>query len=569
MQAFSGQQATVIAKCLSTLRTTFVGIGILSLPINILMLTGPLFMLQVYDRVLASGSVPTLMVLAGLTAGLYIFYGLLEGIRSRVLLRIGQRLDAQLSGTSFELSVSLPVLMGRKADQLDPMRDLETVRQFLVGPGPTAIFDLPWMPVYLAIIYMFHPILGLVATGGAVVICVLIGLNEWTSRKPSTEANQHAVQRASMVEQGRRNAEAVTAMGMMTTLKDRWSVFNETFLSKQRRAADTTNFFATLIKSFRFMLQSTVLGVGAWLAIKQEITPGMMIAASIITSRALAPVELAVGQWRAFVAARQAFKRLRELIERRPQEPERMELPLPTKTLALENLISGPPGHPVLQGVGFSLFAGDGLGVIGPSGAGKTTLARTLVGVYPPLQGALRLDGADLFQWAPERQGSFIGYLPQDIQLFAGTVAQNISRFAPEPSAEDIIGAARLADAHALITSLPNGYDTNIGASGSTLSGGQMQRIALARALYGNPFLVVLDEPNSNLDSDGEAALTGAIQTMRATGSIVVVIAHRPSALAGVDKVLFMYEGRAQAFGPKEEVLNQVLAGAPKAVQVV
>lgn len=565
----SGPRSTVIAGCLSTLRSTFVGIGLLSLPINILMLTGPLFMLQIYDRVLASGSVPTLVVLAGLAAGLYVFYGLLEGIRSRVLLRLGQRVDAQLSGTSFEVSVALPIYIGRKADQLDPMRDLEATRQFLVGPGPSAIFDIPWMPVYLGIIYMFHPVLGLVATGGAVIICVLIGLNEWVSRKPSAEANMHSVQRAAMVEQGRRNAEAVTAMGMMATLTDRWNAFNQTFLSKQRRAADTTNFFGTLIKAFRFMLQSGVLGVGAWLAIKQEITPGMMIAASIMTSRALAPVEQAVGQWRGFVAARQGFKRLRNIIESRPQEPERMELPLPSKTLSVENLVSGPVDHPVLQNVSFKLEAGDGLGIIGPSGAGKTTLARTLVGVYPPMRGALRLDDADLFQWAPQRQGNFIGYLPQDIQLFAGTVAQNISRFAPDPSAEDIIKAAELADAHALIAGLPNGYDTDIGASGKTLSGGQMQRIALARALYGNPFLVVLDEPNSNLDSEGEVALTGAIKTMRASGSIVIVIAHRPSALAGVDKVLFMMEGRAQAFGPKDDVLKQVLAGKAKPVHAV
>ncbi|MCP4998329.1 MAG: type I secretion system permease/ATPase [Hyphomicrobiales bacterium] len=569
MRAASGSRTNVVAECLAALRSAFAGISLLSLPINLLMLTGPLFMLQVYDRVLASGSVPTLVVLGGLAAGLYVFYGLLEGIRSRVLLRIGQRLDAQLSGMSFECSVSLPILIGRKAERLDPVRDLESVRQFLVGPGPAAIFDIPWMPVYLGIIYMFHPILGLVATGGAVAICVLIGLNEIVSRKPAAEANQHAVQRASMVEQGRRNAEAVTAMGMMATLRERWGAFNGTFLEKQRRAADTTNFFGTVIKSFRFMLQSGILGVGAWLAIKQEITPGVMIAASIMTSRALAPVEQAVGQWRGFVAARQGFKRLREVIENRPAEPERMELPVPSKTLSVENLVSGPVGHPVLQNVGFSLKAGDGLGVIGPTGAGKTSLARTLVGVYPALRGALRLDGADLFQWAPERQGAFIGYLPQDIQLFAGTVAQNISRFAAEPQSEDIIKAAELADAHALITGLQGGYDTEIGAGGNTLSGGQMQRIALARALYGSPFLVVLDEPNSNLDSDGETALTGAINAMRAAGSIVIVVAHRPSALAGVDTVLFMMEGRAQAFGPKEDVLKQVLAGKPKPVHAV
>lgn len=556
----AGVSNSIIAQSLAALRSAFFGIGILSLPINLLMLTGPLFMLQVYDRVLASGSAPTLVVLAGLVGGLYIFYGLLEGIRSRVLLRIGQRLDAQLSGTSFACSVSLPILIGRRAEKLDPVRDLESVRQFLSGPGPAAIFDIPWMPVYLGIIFVFHPILGLVATGGALVICVLIGLNEWVSRKPSAEASLQSVQRAALVEQGRRNAEAITAMGMLATLKQRWDSFNGGFLAKQRRAADRTNAFGTIIKTFRFMLQSAVLGIGAWLAIAQEITPGVMIAASILTSRALAPIEQAVGQWRGFIAARQGFRRLRDVVENRPQEPERMELPVPSKALRVENLVSGPADHPVLQNVGFSLKAGDGLGIIGPSGAGKTTLARTLVGVYPVLRGSVRLDDADLYQWAPERRGAFIGYLPQDIQLFAGTVAQNIARFDDAAEAGDIIKAAKLGDAHELVTSLPDGYDTEIGAGGNTLSGGQMQRIALARALYGNPFLVVLDEPNSNLDSDGDAALTKAIEALRAAGSIVIVVAHRPSALAAVDTVLFMRDGRAQAFGPKDEVLKQVLA---------
>ena len=297
-----------IKACRASLRSAFAGTAALSLPINLLMLTGPLFMLQVYDRVLASGSVPTLVVLGGLAAGLYVFYGLLEGIRSRVLLRIGQRVDAQLSGVSYECSVSLPLLLGRKAKALDPVRDLESTRQFLVGPGPSAIFDLPWMPVYLAIIFAFHPILGLVALAGAIIICVLIGLNEFSSRQPAAEANQHAVQRANLVEQSRRNAEAITAMGMMATLRSNWDVFNGTFLDKQRRASDRSNLFGTIIKSFRFMLQSAVLGVGAWLAVRQEITPGVMIAASIMTSRALAPVEQAVGQWRGFVACPAGFQ---------------------------------------------------------------------------------------------------------------------------------------------------------------------------------------------------------------------------------------------------------------------
>ncbi len=554
-----------IADCRRSLKSAFAGVAVLGLPINLLMLTGPLFMLQVYDRVLASGSVPTLVVLGGLAAGLFVFYGLLEGIRSRVLLRIGQRLDAQLSGISFECSVSMPLMLGRHARGLDPVRDVETVRQFLVGPGPAAIFDIPWMPAYLAIIFLFHPILGFVALGGVIVIIILIGLNEVMSRGPTAEANRHALHRTAMVEQGRRNAEAIAAMGMMATLRGRWDHFNTAFLDRQRHAADRTNLFATIIKAFRFMLQSAVLGTGAWLAIGQEITPGVMIAASIMTSRALAPIEQAVSQWRGFLAARQGFRRLRDVIESRPDDVIETELPLPHRHLEVENLVSGPGGHPTLHGIGFTLQSGDGLGVIGPTGAGKTTLARTLVGVYPVLRGSLKFDGADLPQWSRDRQGAFIGYLPQDIQLFAGTVAQNIARFAPDASDEDIIRAAERADAQRLITALPKGFDTEIGSDGNALSGGQMQRIAPARALYRSPFLVVLDEPNSNLDSEGEAALTRAIQAMREAGSIVIVIAHRPSALAGVDKLLLLKEGRIRSFGAKDEVLRQVLAPVEKA----
>jgi len=557
------QRPQPIAEALASLRSTFAGIGLLSLPINLLMLTGPLFMLQIYDRVLASGSVPTLLVLSGLAAGLFIFYGLLEGIRGRVLLRLGQRLDAKLSGLAYETALGQPLRVGPKAVRSDPVRDLEAVRQFLSGNGPSAIFDMPWMPIYLGVIFLFHPVLGLVACAGGLIMCVLIGLNETTLRQPSAEASRHAVQKTALVEGGRRNAEAVAAMGMMTTLKNRWADFNRTHLEKQRAAVDRSSFFSTFIKTFRLMLQSAVLAAGAWLAVKQEISPGMMIAAAILTTRALAPIEQAVTNWRGFVAARQALARLRDVIENGPVEPERMALPLPEKSLTAESLTSGPAGTPLLQGVNLTLNAGDGLGVIGPSGAGKTVLARTLVGVYPVLRGSLRADGADLHQWAAERRGDFIGYLPQDIQLFSGTVAQNISRFASDASADEIIAAARLADAHDLVTRLPDGYDTEIGAGGLALSGGQAQRIALARALYRRPFLVVLDEPNSNLDAEGEAALTTAIKAMRAIGSIVIVIAHRPSALAALDTLMFIRDGRLQAFGPKDDVLKQVAAPSP------
>ncbi|KZM51759.1 type I secretion system permease/ATPase [Labrenzia sp. OB1] len=561
----ASRRVNPVSMAFQPIRTAFWGVAIVSFVINILMLTGPVFMLQVYDRVLASGSVPTLVAIGLLAIVLYVFYGFLEGIRARILSRLGQRLDARLSGLAYKMSNSLPVRLGRKASGLRPVQDLDTVRQFLSGPGPAAIFDLPWLPLYLGIVFLFHPLLGVVALGGAVVISVLIGLNEMMSRRPSEEAAGHSGKRASLVEIGQRNSEAVMAMGMQSSLTSRWDAHNSEYLSTQRTAADRTGLFGTAIKTIRFVLQSTILGVGAWLAIKQEITPGVMIAASIMTSRALAPVEQAVAQWRGFVASRQALRRLREVLQIDEAETDKMDLPLPANRVAVEQVFCGPFGEatPFVQNVSLELQSGDGLGIIGPSGSGKSTFARSLVGVTPPLKGVIRYDGAELEQWPADKRGEFIGYLPQDLQLFDGTIAENIARFRSDASSEKIIEAAGLADVHDLIVALPEGYNTVIGRSGRLLSAGQRQRVALARALYGNPFLVVLDEPNSNLDAEGEGALTNAIRAMRDKGSIVVVIAHRPSAIATVDKILCLKEGKMAGFGPKEEILKQVVQPVP------
>jgi len=555
-----------VSMAFRPIRTAFWGVAVVSFVINILMLTGPVFMLQVYDRVLASGSVPTLVVIGILAVVLYVFYGLLEGVRARILSRLGQRVDARLSGIVYKVSNSLPVRLGRRAAGLRPVQDLDTIRQFLSGPGPAAIFDIPWLPLYLGIVFLFHPLLGFVGLGGAVIISVLIGLNEAMSRQPTADAASQAGRRASEVEIGQRNSEAVTAMGMQTALTAKWDTGNGEYLATQRRAADRTGLFGTAIKTIRFVLQSAILGVGAWLAIKQEITPGVMIAASIMTSRALAPIEQAVAHWRGFVASRQALKRLREVLQAVEAEPDKMDLPLPSEKLIVEQLFCGPFGEalPFVQNISLDLQAGDGLGVIGPSGSGKSTLARALVGATPALKGVIRYDGAELGQWPSMRRGEFIGYLPQDLQLFDGTIADNIARFRSDASPEKVIEAARLADVHDLIVALPEGYNTVIGRSGRSLSAGQRQRVALARALYGNPFLVVLDEPNSNLDAEGEGALANAIRAMREKGSIVVVIAHRPSAIATVDKILCLKDGKMVGFGPKEDVLKQVVQPVPQ-----
>ncbi|MEM5585067.1 type I secretion system permease/ATPase [Roseibium sp. AS2] len=550
-----------VATAFKPVHKAFWGVALVSFVINILMLTGPLFMLQVYDRVLSSGSVPTLVVIGSLAIVLYAFYGLLEGVRGRILARLGQRVDARLSGIVYRVSTSLPVRLGRKAARLRPVQDLDTVRQFLSGPGPAAIFDIPWLPFYLGIVFLFHPLLGAVGLAGAVVITVLIGLNELLSRGPAEEAAGHAGRRSSDVEIGQRNSEVVTAMGMQDALTGKWDAQNSDYLATQRRAADRSGLFGTTIKTIRFVLQSAILGVGAWLAILQEITPGVMIASSIMTSRALAPIEQAVAQWRGFVASRQALRRLREVLQVADAEPEKMDLPLPTDRITVEQVFCGPFGEatPFVQNVSLELEAGDGLGIIGPSGSGKSTFARALVGATPALKGVIRYDGAELGQWPSGRRGEFIGYLPQDLQLFDGTIAENIARFSTGATPDLIIEAAKLADVHNLIVGLPEGYNTVIGRAGRLLSAGQRQRMALARALYGNPFLVVLDEPNSNLDAEGEGALTNAIRAMREKGSVVVVIAHRPSAIATVDKILCLKDGKMAGFGPKEDVLKQVV----------
>lgn len=557
-----GRATSPVLEVLSPRTTTFAIVGIISLVINVLMLTGPLFMLQIYDRVLTSRSVPTLVVLSGLVAGLYLFFGLLEGVRARCLARVAAWVDSRLSSRCLEANIGRSLRLGGNGRERDSVRDLDSVRQFLSGPGPSAIFDLPWMPFYLGIIFIFHPFLGWLALAGSLIIVLLIGGNEVASRKPAHAVAGFVERRAAMVNTTRYNAEVLIAMGMVETFTRRWNILNGDYLRIQRQAIDRAAYFSTGIKAFRFLLQSGVLGVGAWLVIQQEISPGVMIAASIITSRALAPVELAVSQWRGFVAARQGARALADAFRIRIHQSPAMQLPPPRRSLDVQQVAIAVPGERniLVQGINFHLEAGDGLGIIGPSGSGKTSLIRTLVGVWPAIKGSVRLDGAELTQWDPKILGRSIGYLPQDVELFDGTVAENISRFDPNPTSEDILIAARLANLHDLLTALPKGYDTVIGERGSRLSAGLCQRIGLARALYGTPFLLVLDEPNSNLDAEGDAALQDAIRSMRARKSIVIVVAHRPSAIEPVDQLLYVRDGKQMVFGKKTEVLAQVLS---------
>lgn len=553
--------ASPVARALSSCRPAFFAVGGFSAVINLLMLAGSLYMLQVYDRVLSSRSVPTLIGLSILLLIAYALQGFLDAVRVKMLARIGARFDEQVSPLAFGAARRLS-LAGRRADEaLQPIRDLDQIRGFLASLGPTALFDMPWMPLFFAGCFVLHPWLGLLALGGGVIIVALTWATERISRTALQAQMNSRATREALAEASRRNAEAVTAMGMGGAFDGKWQEANRRHVGDWLAAADVTGTSGAFAKVFRMVLQSAVLGLGAYLAIHDQISGGAMIAASIMTSRALAPIEIAVGNWKGFVAARLGLRRLEQVLSS-PALAERQHtpLPIPAAALTVDNLVVAAPGRstPIVSGVSLRVEAGQGLGIIGPSASGKSTLVRALVGVWHPLKGEVRLDGASLDHWARDALGRHVGYLPQDVELFDGTVAENIARFAANAPGEAIVGAARAAGAHELILRLEEGYDTRLGEGGMALSGGQRQRIGLARALYRAPFLVVLDEPNSNLDQEGDEALTEAVRGVRARGGIVIVVTHRQGAIAGLDRLALMAEGRLQAIGPKEEVLAKL-----------
>lgn len=564
---------TELAETLRACRSSYIGVAVFTAVLNVLYLTGSFFMLQVYDRVIPSRSVPTLVALCVLALGLYGFQAVLDIVRNRVLIRIAGGFAETLDRRIYHLLVKLP-LRAPQMGGFEPVRDLDSIRTFMSGGGPAALFDLPWMPLYLGICYLFHPLIGLTATVGALILVGITFLTEVKVRQPSIEVSSLSARRTSLAEASRRNSEVLHAMGMVGRFSAQWADYGRRYVGAHQRAGDITGGMGSFSRALRMALQSAVLAVGAYLVIKQQATAGIIIAGSILSARALAPVEQVIAQWRVFVSARQSWHRLNNLLARIPEERDVMELPKPKTSLSVETVSVAPPGVNMLvaRDIAFGLKAGQGLGIIGPSASGKSSLARTLVGVWRPVTGKVRIDGATLDQWSSEALGEHIGYLPQDMELFAGTVAQNIARLEPEPDSKKVIAAAQAAGVHELILGLPNGYETEMGEGGTSLSAGQRQRVGLARALYGDPFLVVLDEPNSSLDHDGEEALTRAIMSVRARGGIAIVIAHRPSALAAVDQLLVMRGGKQQAFGPKDAVLRETLkaasppAGVPTAV---
>jgi len=563
-----------LGEALRACRGAFLGVGMMSCIINLLYLTGSIFMLEVYDRVLPSRSVPTLVGLIVLAGFLYLAQGALDTIRGRILGRVGTALDEALNSRVFETVVRLPLMIGGRNEGLQPLRDLDNIRGFLGSMGPSAFFDLPWLPLYLAICFAFHVLIGVTALIGAIILVSLTLVTEYLSRQPAREAMGLAARRNDLAIASRRNAEVLVAMGMFGRLTQRWGQANEKYLEGNQRASDVAGGLGAIAKVLRMMLQSAVLGVGAYLVIHQEATAGIIIAGSILSARALAPVDLAIAHWKSFVAARQSWRRLNQLLEQMPVRPTPTLLQTPSSQLSVEGVSIAAPGDQkvIIHDVSFTLAAGHGLGVIGPSGSGKSSLIRALVGVWLPFRGKVRLDGAALDQWSSDMLGRHIGYLPQDVELFTGTVAQNICRFDLEAKSDQIIAAAKEAGVHDMIIKMRDGYNTQVGEQGAALSAGQAQRVALARALYGDPFLIVLDEPNSNLDTEGDEALTRAVRGARERGAIVVVVAHRPIGIEGVDQILVLRDGRMQAFGPKEQVLAQVLqprVAAPTPIKIV
>lgn len=556
-----------LGTILSEHRNVFLAVGAFSMVINIIMLVPSIYMLQIYDRVLASMNVSTLMMLTLITLGMYLLMAALEWVRSMTLVHLSNLLDKRMSFRVFDASFEYQLRRGG-GNASQPLADLNNIRQFVTGQGVFAFFDAPWAPIYIAVIFLFHWQMGVLALFGALSLLGLALWNELATRKRLSEANNMAIKASSMVQGNLRNAEVIEAMGMLPGIRDRWSRLNQHILRLQTEASSSAGGISATTKFMRIALQSLILGLGAYLVIKNEMTAGMMIAGSILLGRALAPVEQLIGVWKGWVSAQGAYRRLNDLLRAFPEPEERTPLPRPKGEVRVEGVLAAPPGGttPVLKNISFAIPAGTTLGVIGPSAAGKSTLARLLVGVWPPQAGKVRLDGADIHDWNKIQLGPHIGYLPQDIELFDGTIAENIARFGTiDPNA--LLKAAQLAGVHEMILRLPKGYDTPIGEAGQMLSGGQRQRIGLARAVYGDPALVVLDEPNSNLDDVGERALLQAILTLKQQGTTVVLITHRPSIIGVVDLILLLNEGTLAAFGPRDQVLAALQQQAQAASQ--
>ena len=548
-----------LQEAISLCRGSFATAAFFSLFINFLMLVPALYMLQLYDRVITSGSESTLVMLTLIMVLLFMTMGGLEWARTMILVRVSARLEILLNVRLFGVAFKQALYGPGVGEASQPLDDLTGLRRFLTGNGLFAFFDAPWMPIYIAVMFMFHEWFGWMAVGTVVILTILAYINEKLTVATLTEANNLHMAGSGLVNKNLRNAEVVESMGMLAGVRDGWLAGVKKVLFLQAKASIRGGTVQAISKTTRLLSQSLVLGLGAYLVILNEITPGLMIAGSILLGRALAPIDLMIGGWKGFIAARMQYERLNKGLLNVPKDLAKMALPAPDGEIIVDNLVVSPPGSrtPIIKGVSLSLAPGESLGIIGPSAAGKSTLARALLGIWPALQGKVRLDGVDIFGWNREELGPYIGYLPQDIELFQGTIGDNISRFGGLDS-DKVVTAAKIADVHEMILALPNGYDTIIGASGGVLSGGQRQRIGLARAVYGQPKVVLLDEPNSNLDEKGEAALSKALKALKQNETTVIVITHRPGIVEVLDKLLVLRDGQMHGYGPRKEVMAQM-----------
>ena len=549
-----------------TMRSCGPRLGIIiffSLFINLLMFVAPLHMLQMYDRVLVSRSEVTLVMLTALALGLLIIYGLLEGIRSKLLVRLGLKFDEMMHSELFD-SVFTSTLRNPSGGTMGGLQDMHIVRQFLTGGAIVALCDAPWVPIFIAVGFIFHPILGFISLFGAIIIFVLALLNEISTKKKLVEGLGLSSKAAEEARFSLRNVDVAFGMGMIENLKKRWINLHDNSLGQQTVANERAGYILAASRFTRFSLQVIILAMGGYLAIQDEITPGVMIAASIVMGRALAPVEMAVGQWRNFVSMRDSYYRLSSFLDNNPTQAEMMDLPEPSGDITLENAFITPPGakNIVLSNVSMKLESGSVTAVIGPSGCGKSSLVRAIIGVWPALRGTVRYDGADIQHWNRQQLGAHVGYMPQEVELFSGSVAENIARF-EDLDSQEVIKAAKQAGVHDLVLKLPDGYDTQIGSGGVALSGGQRQRIALARALYKQPKILVLDEPNSSLDTAGEKALADSINSAKMSGAAVVVVSHRPALLSVVDKIAVLKDGNLMGYGERDKVLSELGVGRP------
>jgi ATP-binding cassette subfamily C protein EexD len=539
-----------------------------SMIINLLTLAPTVYMLQLYDRVLSSRSLTTLSMLTLVIVVIFITQGALEWVRSQILVRVSARLETLLNERLFKIAYKKSLYSGGQQASSQPLDDLTSLRQFLTGSGLFAFFDAPWLPFYVALMFMFHPYFGWFAIFSSIVLLILAIVNEKVTSKVLGEANGLAVVGRALVNKNLRNAEVIESMGMLNNIHQRWLIGSNKILALQAQASSRAGLITSLSKTIRMLLQSLVLGLGAYLAIQQEISPGLMIAGSILLGKALSPIDLMIASWKGFIVAREQYARLNTLLTQIPADREKMPLPEPKGNIQVEQAVIAPPGAKmaVIKGVSFVIRQGESVGIIGASGAGKSTLVRALLGIWPANSGKIRLDGADVFEWDRMNLGPHIGYLPQDIELFEGSISENIARFG-KVDPEKVIEAAQMADVHEMILRLPEGYDTVLGASGGNLSGGQRQRIGLARALYGSPRVVVLDEPNSNLDEQGEAALANAMVRLKQKQATVIVVTHRHNVLGRLDKLLILKDGTIAAYGARDEVLAHLQQAAQQQQQ--